>query len=162
MLSMRNVLFLLAAALCFSAVAHAQEEIPSAQPGQQYGKAISATDAISIETLEAHLKTDTAYTGKITGEVIAVCQKKGCFMEVKRPGDEDPIMVRFKDYGFFMPQDIVGRTVVVDGRAWVKETSVASLRHYAEDKGKSEEEIAQITQPKEDIAIIAEGVVIVR
>ena len=83
-------------------------------------------------------------------------------MEVKREGEEEPIMVRFKDYCFFMPQDIVGRTVVVDGRAWGKETSVASLKHYAEDKGRSAEEIAQITEPKEDIAIVAEGVVVVR
>ncbi len=159
---MRNTLFVWAVALCLSVTAHAQEEIASAQPGQQYGKAITADGAISIEKLTTHLETDTAYMGKITAEVIAVCQKKGCFMEVKREGDEDPIMVRFKDYGFFMPQDIVGRTVVVDGRAWVKETSVASLKHYAEDKGKTAEEIAQITEPKEDIAIVAEGVVVVR
>lgn len=159
---MRNVLFLLVVSFCFATIAHAQEEIPSAQPGVQYGKAINAEGAISIETLENHLESDTVYNGKITGEVVSVCEKKGCFMEVKREGDEDPIMVRFKDYGFFMPSDIVGRTVVVDGRAWVKETSVASLRHYAEDKGKSEEEIAQITEPKEDIGIVAEGVVIVR
>ena len=159
---MRNTLFVWAVALCLSVTAHAQEDIASAQPGQQYGKAITADGAISIEKLTTHLETDTAYMGKITAEVIAVCQKKGCFMEVKREGDEDPIMVRFKDYGFFMPQDIVGRTVVVDGRAWVKETSVASLKHYAEDKGKTAEEIAQITEPKEDIAIVAEGVVVVR
>lgn len=159
---MRNTLFVLAAALCFSITAQAQEEIPSAKPGQHYGKAITADGAITIQKLETHLETDTAYMGKITAEVISVCEKKGCFMEVKREGEEEPIMVRFKDYGFFMPQDIVGRTVVVDGRAWVKETSVASLKHYAEDKGRSAEEIAQITEPKEDIAIVAEGVVVVR
>lgn len=159
---MKHTIFFWVALLCFSIATHAQQEIPSAEPGQQYGKPISGEGAISVEKLETFLEADTAYIGKVTAEVIAVCQKKGCFMEVKREGDKDPIMVRFKDYGFFMPQDIVGRTVVVDGRAWVKETSVASLKHYAEDKGKSAEEIAQITEPKEDIAIIAEGVVVIR
>src|SRR5690606_24758161 len=159
---MNNTMFLWVTLLCASMGTHAQQEIPSAKPGQQYGKSISVDGAINIDKLESILEADTAYNGKVTAEVIAVCQKKGCFMEVKREGDKDPIMVRFKDYGFFMPQDIVGRTVVVDGRAWVKETSVASLKHYAEDKGQSTEDIAQITEPKEDIAIIADGVVVVR
>lgn len=159
---MRNALLLFAAALCFSVAAYTQDQILSAQPGVQYGKAITAEGAIDVEALESHLQTDTVYNGKITGEVVSVCKKKGCFIQVKRDGEEDPIMVRFKDYGFFMPQDIVGRTIVLEGRAWVKETSVASLKHYAEDQGKSEEEIALITEPKEDVGIIAEGVVVVR
>lgn len=159
---MKNVLFMIAAALFISVGTYAQDAIHSAQPGVQYGKAISADAAINIERLEAHLETDTAYVGKITGEVTSVCKKKGCFVEIKREGDEAPIMVRFKDYGFFMPQDIVGRTVVLEGRAWIKETSVDALKHYAEDQGKSEAEIAQITEPREDIAILADGVVVVR
>ena len=71
-------------------------------------------------------------------------------------------MVRFKDYGFFMPAYIVGNTVVVEGVAKKKETSVASLQHAAKDLGKSQAEINQITQPKNDINIVADGVLVVR
>lgn len=71
-------------------------------------------------------------------------------------------MVRFKDYGFFMPQDIVGKTVVLEGKASVREVSVAQQQHFAADAGKDAEEIAKITEPRVDINIIAEGVVVVR
>lgn len=71
-------------------------------------------------------------------------------------------MVRFKDYAFFMPQDIVGRTIVVEGAANIKEISVESQKHLAEDAGKSAAEIAKITDSKESITILADGVVVVR
>ena len=50
------------------------------------------------------------------------------------------IMIKVKDHEFAMPIDIVGKTVVVEGKAELKETSVAMLKHYAEDAGKSKEE----------------------
>jgi hypothetical protein len=34
------------------------------------------------------------------------------------------------------------------------------LKHYAEDAGKSEEEIAQITEPSYDLGFTADGVII--
>lgn len=139
-----------------------QPAIPSAKPGVQYGKEITADQAISMDQLVANFKTDSVYNGKIVGEVVGVCQKKGCFIHLKRAGEEEPIMVRFKDYGFFMPQDIIGKTIIVEGEAKMTETSVAWLKHYAEDEGKSAEEIAKITEPKVDINIIADGVIVIQ
>ena len=40
--------------------------------------------------------------------------------------------------------------------------SVADLKHYAEDAGKSEDEIAKITEPKIEYAFEANGVLIKR
>ena len=68
--------------------------------------------------------------------------------------------VTFKDYAFFMPKDLSGKHVVIDGFAFVEVTSVDDLRHYAEDGGKSKEEIAAITEPKREVAFEAAGVVI--
>ena len=39
-------------------------------------------------------------------------------------------------------------------------TSVDELRHYAEDKGAPAEEIAAITEPKRELRMTADGVVI--
>jgi 5S rRNA maturation endonuclease (ribonuclease M5) len=61
-----------------------------------------------------------------------------------------------------MPQNIVGKTVVVEGKAKVKQTSVERLQHYAADAGKSKEEIAMIKEPKKDISIMADGVLVVK
>ena len=78
---------------------------------------------------------------------------------MKLPLDKETLtMVRFKDYGFFMPLDSKDREVIVEGKAFVKETSVKELQHYAEDAGKSKEEIAKITEPKKEFAFEANGV----
>ena len=69
-------------------------------------------------------------------------------------------MVKFKDYGFFMPKNIAGKEVIIDGKAYVSELSVEEQRHYAEDAGKSEEEIAAITEPKRTYSFEANGVLL--
>ncbi|WP_313266265.1 DUF4920 domain-containing protein [Sphingobacterium sp.] len=138
-----------------------QKDIPSAKPGVKYGKEIAASNAISVSKLEKELSKKNAFNGRIEGKVVEVCKKKGCFMTLQRDGEE-PITVRFKDYGFFMPADIIGKTVVVEGIAKKKEVSVASLQHAAKDLGKSQTEIDQFTQPKKDISIIADGVLVVK
>ncbi|MFK8059566.1 MAG: DUF4920 domain-containing protein, partial [Polaribacter sp.] len=61
-------------------------------------------------------------------------------------------------YGFFMPLDSKGIEVIVNGKAFVKETSVKELQHYAEDAGKSKEEIIKITESKKEFAFLADGV----
>jgi hypothetical protein len=50
---------------------------------------------------------------------------------------------------------------VIKGKAFKEVTSVEELQHYAEDEGKSKEEIALITQPQEEIKFLADGVVVV-
>lgn len=149
------------AGLLSAAATFAQSNIPSAQPGVSYGKATDASKAIKMTDLQTKLTSDSVFTGKVEGTVVEVCKKKGCFMKLTRSNGE-PVMVRFKDYGFFMPQDIVGKTVVVDGIATVKETSVERLKHFAEDAGKSKEDIEKITKPKTDIEFMASGVYVVK
>lgn len=96
---------------------------------------------------------------KFTAVVKEVCQAKGCWMKVELDGDREA-MVRFKDYGFFMPKDIVGKEVIVNGNAFVEEMSVADQKHYAEDSGKSKDEIAKITEPKKTFGFEADGVLL--
>jgi len=52
--------------------------------------------------------------------------------------------------------------VVLEGKAKVKETTVEWQKHYAEDMGKSKEEIAKINQPRKDISLVADGVLVVK
>ena len=105
---------------------------------------ISATDSIQTQ---------------IMGEITEVCQSKGCWMKVKLASD-DEVFVRFKDYGFFVPKDAAGKKVVMNGAAFLEEMSVEDQKHYAEDEGASEEELAQITAPKRTLRFEADGVLI--
>jgi hypothetical protein len=69
--------------------------------------------------------------------------------------------VTFKDYGFFVPKEgMEGKEVVFEGVAKRKVTDVDMLKHFAEDAGKSQEEIDAITEPKVELTFVANGVII--
>lgn len=124
-----------------------------------FGAEITADKAMSANEMLAKfntLKTGDTINVKFASKINEVCSKKGCWM--KLPVGEKETMVRFKDYGFFMPLDSKDREVIVEGKAFLKETSVKELQHYAEDAGKSKEEIAKITEPKKEFAFEASGV----
>jgi len=109
-----------------------------------------------LATYEGDQLLDTLQT-TLQGTVNSVCQAKGCWMTIAA-GDGEEMMVKFKDYGFFMPKDISGREVVMHGMAYYQITPVDELRHYAEDAGKSPEEIAAINEPKKELRFLADGV----
>jgi len=155
-INMKSILITLSFFI-FSTALYAQGIAP-AEKGTTYGSGTTAKGSIPVEDLDKHLKNNR-YEGKITATVTEVCQEKGCWMKVQKENGET-LMVKFKDYGFFMPKDIVGKEVVLDGEATVKEVSVKQLKHYAEDAGKSKEEIAQIKSPKKELQFVAKGVLV--
>jgi len=73
-------------------------------------------------------------------------------------GSGQEIRVTFKDYGFFVPKDAAGQIAVFEGAAKRATIDVATLKHYAEDAGKSKEEIAAITEPETKLTFVASGV----
>lgn len=75
-------------------------------------------------------------------------------------GNDKTMQVKFKDYAFFVPKDASGKTVFIEGVAFTDTTSVQELQHYAEDGGKSKEEIAKITEPEISVSFEAHGVII--
>jgi hypothetical protein len=82
--------------------------------GEKYGDQITLKAKTSLTTI---LKNPDKNKGKeflISGTMTNVCQKKGCWMSVKDE-DNSEILVRFKDYGFFMPKDGFGRKVLAQG-----------------------------------------------
>jgi hypothetical protein len=150
-------LFLLTLGVLFGLAIYAQEPA-SARKGVTYGAGTTAEGAIPVDELAKKMEQDK-YKGKVTGKVVEVCQEKGCWMKVEQANGEK-LMVKFKDYGFFMPKDIVGKEIVLDGEASVKEVSVKQLQHYAKDAGKSEEEIKKIKEPKKEVQFVAKGVLV--
>lgn len=124
-----------------------------------HGKKITPMGAIPATELTAKMADKTEMPAKVEGTVESVCKVKGCWMKVKT-GDGQTMRVSFKDYGFFVPKDIVGKTVVVEGTAETTITPVADLRHFAEDAGKSKEEIARITKPEKALTFVADGVIV--
>ena len=128
-----------------------------------FGDTVSASDYLSSNDALSNykaLKLGDTINLKFNANIKEVCSKKGCWMTLPAGNDDETIMVRFKDYGFFMPLDAAGKEVIVAGKAFVNEVSVADLKHYAEDAGKSSEEIANITEPAMEFAFEANGVLL--
>jgi len=128
-------------------------------PKEVYGDpSTTAKGAVPADQLLARLEGKDSLQVKVEGKVIEVCQTKGCWMDMDL-GNGQSMTVRFKDYGFFVPMNGAGRTVVIDGVAKIKTEDVAWLRHKAEDAGASAEEIAKITEPSKNVTFLAKGVV---
>lgn len=132
-----------------------------ADDGKHFGAAVTFENAISYDQLMPKMENVESMPAKVVGKVSSVCQVKGCWMTLTSEDPSKPEMrVTFKDYAFFMPKDLAGKHVLIEGTAFVDVTSVDDLRHYAEDAGKSKEEIAKITEPKRELTFEAAGVLI--
>lgn len=127
---------------------------------QSFGKEITADGAISLKAMKAKLGNRDSLRVKVEAKVGSVCQVKGCWMTLTDSDSSDEIMVKFENYGFFMPKTIAGRTVVVEGTVYKTKVSVEELRHLAEDAGKSKKEIKAIKEPKEELRLVASGVLL--
>lgn len=133
--------------------------IPDARPGQTYGAAVTPDGAIPMTALNAALGNKDSVQVKLVAEASAVCKVKGCWMTLPT-ADGKEMRVRFKDYGFFVPANLSGHTVVVSGWAHREVVPVAYLQHYAKDAGKSDKEIAAITQDEQQLNFEADGVLV--
>jgi hypothetical protein len=131
----------------------------NAQKPEYYGAKIKKDGAISTAQFLKTMEGKDSLVVKIESKINEACQKKGCWMNVDL-GDGKQMMVRFKDYAFFVPKDCNGKTAIMQGVAYKEEVSVEMLRHYAEDGGKSQEEILKITQPEIRLSFEADGVII--
>lgn len=131
------------------------------QPAQAqtgtYGEALSDARAIKATNLEKSMQGKESMELKVSGKIVDVCQEKGCWMTVDT-GNGNEIRVKFKDYAFFVPKDASGKKTVIEGEAKMETVDVATLKHYAEDAGKSKEEIEAITEPETKLTFVATGV----
>lgn len=146
-------------AFAFVLIARAQDPAPAA-PGVVYGNITDKGAVVNANDLEAKINGGK-YEGKVEGKVVEVCQAMGCWAKLQK-ADGSTIMIKVKDHNFAMPKDIVGKTVVAEGTAEVKETSVKMLQHYAEDAGKSKEEIEKIKEAKKEVTMTIKGVKVVK
>lgn len=161
---------LFAVAVSTSALAFAQETSQkkfsppagNALVGDIYGAGVSSTaesKAITVDKLSKKLKKENKKIENVAikGKVTDVCDKKGCWLTIQTE-DNSQFFVKMKDYAFFVPTALKGKNVVLDGNAERKIISVDEQKHYAEDAKKPQSEIDAITQPKEEIRFVANGI----
>ena len=135
-----------------------------AMVGESYGTGISADSeksAITVKKLDQKLKKSAKVENvAIKGKVVKVCDKKGCWLTVET-ANKEKFFVKMKDYAFFVPTALEGKTVILEGNAETKNTSVDEQKHYAEDAKKSQAEIDVITKTQQETRFMASGIKVV-
>ena len=117
-------------------------------------------DARSMKRRTTPIPNLAARSGEtvvMEGWINEVCPVKGCWARV-RDDNGDEVLVRFLNYGFFVPRNARGRRMVAHGVPEVRTLSVEQQRHLLEDAGASEAAMLAITEPKAETIMIADGV----
>lgn len=161
---MKNVVYTLISVLlivsCNKKAQVKTEENPAAYA--KFGDSISTDNTISKEALLTKylaLKASDTIEVKVASTIVDVCQKKGCWMNLDL-GSGKTALVRFRDYGFFVPKNAAKSEVIVHGKAFVEVTPISDLKEYAKDAGKSKASIDSIIAPETNYAFLADGVLI--
>jgi len=163
---MKHILFIASTALLFSCGTSEQPKEEVIETTKKititekiFGEKITGEGALTtVEFLEQFDQIESKEV-KLTAYIYEVCSKKGCWMVLELDGDRD-MRVRFKDYEFFVPKDAAGKLATIQGIATMDTTDVATLQHYAEDAGESQEVIDAITEPEFSYVFEATGVII--
>ena len=156
---MKNIIIVLTIGLIFSCSNPNGDQTLTNTKESYYGDLINNSDIINISDVKNSISQNGKIETKVQGEILSTCAKKGCWMKLKT--EEDTLMVRFKDYGFFVPKEgVEGCNAIIQGEAYYDTLTVELLQHYAQDAGKSEDEILSIKEPEYNFLFEANGVII--
>lgn len=151
-----SIFLILALTACTGKTSEAEE---TNDTGTFVGQPFELADIKPASSLFELVSEEPIENIRVEGTVVEVCQTKGCWLTFDAQQDIN-FRVTFLDYGFFVPKDLAGQKVVLEGMAWMETKSVNHLRHYAEDAGASDEEIAAITEDQVELLFEASGVYI--
>lgn len=155
---MMKKIFAFIPALLISLTLLAQPPKGEANAGMTFGEKTTADGAIAASELSSKLKGAEPAEVKVTGKVTEVCKMEGCWLRMET--ENGTMLIKMKDHAFLVPLSMNGKTIVADGVATLKETSVKMLQHYAEDAGKSKAEIDAIKEAKKEITMEAKGILV--
>ncbi|MFK7992404.1 MAG: DUF4920 domain-containing protein [Sandaracinaceae bacterium] len=137
-------------------VAAAEDEPETeAAEGDEAGTYGEAPDSeMPLTPLAAILAEPAAFRDQVVrteGQIAQVCQRMGCWMELREGEDGPAVRVPMAGHGFFLPRTASGRQAMMQGRVAMRELTPAARAHL-ESEGAEETHSA--------LSIAATGVVI--
>ncbi|HJL19117.1 MAG TPA: DUF4920 domain-containing protein [Sandaracinaceae bacterium LLY-WYZ-13_1] len=118
----------------------------------RFGAALD--EGLPLTELAAIVREPARFEGRVVrteGQIARVCQRMGCWMELREGEDGPAVRVPMAGHRFFLPRDSAGRHAQMQGRVVLRELS-------AEDRAHLESEGAVATASA--LSIQATGVVI--
>jgi hypothetical protein len=130
----------------FALLSVAALSVSAAESARSFGKPLAGRAPVALADVLAKPQDGQAVC--VEGTVAAVCQAKGCWLELKQA--DQTVHVTFDGYSFFVPKDSSGRAVKLEGRVAVKTPSADEVEHLRKE-GASKAAAAQVS-------IVATGV----
>lgn len=131
--------------------------------GTTYGDGITLAESTPLSELLSNPDTYAGQRVRLEGNVVDVCEKRGCWFEMA--GDEEFQAVRFKvvDGVMVFPMSMKGKYAVMEGTAEVIEMSLEETREshalWAKENGESFDP-ESVTEPDSYMRIAGLGAVV--
>ena len=104
----------------------------------KYGSEVTLEEKTNISDI---LNSPEDYLDKkvlVEGEVLDVCQKMGCWMELQSDSEGEKIKIKVKDGEIIFPVEAKGQTALVEGTVYkielTQEEATEYLEHVAEEQ----------------------------
>lgn len=123
---------------------------------KNYGGKVTLKQTLPLDLALMSFEKGQKSTMLVEAKVDKVCKQKGCWMVLS--DGEHNIRVTFKDYGFFVSEKLIGKSVKAQGVFVRKTMTVDDQKHYLKDEGASQKKIAEVKKDKSVISFIAEAV----
>ncbi len=105
----------------------------------KYGEDITLKEKTNISDI---LSNPEVYLDKavlVEGEILDVCPKMGCWMEIKSDVEGEKIKVKVKDGDIVFPEEAKGKIALVEGKVYkidlTVDEAVEYFEHQAEERG---------------------------
>jgi hypothetical protein len=126
---------------------------PALALGEHYGAPIAKKNAVSLPAAIGQLQSKSSAPVLVESKVDKVCVVKGCWLGLVDAKND--VRVTFKDYAFFVPASLIGKTVIVEGVLEKVTMTLEETKHYVKDAGGDP---SKVTEPRVEYRIVASGV----
>jgi hypothetical protein len=123
---------------------------PAPAPSQSFGAGVKLTDSMPVATLLADPKAHLGKTVRLEGQIVDVCPKRGCWMDIAGTAPGQKVRFKVTDGEMVFPVDAKGKHAVVEGVVAVNELSLEATKEYVAYQQKeygAEKDPASVTEP---------------
>jgi hypothetical protein len=100
-----------------------------------------AREVVPLATVIGDPSPYAGQTIKTEGVISQVCQRMGCWMELRPTADEGPsVRVPMAGHSFFLPRDVSGRPATVQGTVEVQALDEGTREHLREEGAQATEQ----------------------
>ncbi len=146
-----------------AAPATAVAAAPPVAAGTSFGAGVKLGESMAIDALLADPKAHVGKTVRVEGQIVDVCPKRGCWMDLAGTGVGQKVRFKVTDGEMVFPVDAKGKYAVVEGVVAVNELSLEDSKEYVAYQHReygADRDPATVTEPMVVVRIDGLGAVL--